>query len=381
MAKVRRGMAGQAYETGADRARADPRRPPAGARAARRANLAPPRVPARGAEEAEVTALRLLPCIAPDLAYSLKELAELRRRRGALEGARELWEQLVALPHEGKPKQLEPRAIALGGLAGLARDAGRTEDADRLFREAITQGSTTAEPFWELRREYAAFLRAQGREDEAERVEAAIGETPPLASHYLWNVGVWRAGLDPFDERSAWRWPDDRMPLRVYLPEPPEDAAGGAGGEAVRRAVVEAVESWADAVRPGVPSFRFVDSRWRPADLRFRWARRLRQLRLGETRAVNAKRIRITSIQIATQWDPRVAAPLEGLACVVRHEIGHALGLWGHSPEPSDLMYAGYFDSRKAKRSDCRQTERDLETLRLLYGMEPQETILRLGLP
>jgi hypothetical protein len=316
----------------------------------------------------------------PALGYSLGELAKLSQRRGDLEGARKLWEELVALEPEGRPKRLEYRALALGGLAALARDAGRNDEADRLFRESITQGSTTSEPFWELRREYAAFLRERGREEEASRVEAAVGTKAALPRHYLFEVGGWRLGLDPFDERFARRWPDDRMPLRVHLPEPPGDAIPGASREAVRQAVVDAVESWSDAVRPGVPAFRFVESSWR-ADLRFRWTKQFRDLRLGETRAPTTETFRIRSIQLATQWDPRVAAPLGGLACVVRHEVGHALGLWGHSPEPGDLMFAAYFDFVHASRDGCRQTERDLETLRLLYGLEPGETILRIGVP
>jgi hypothetical protein len=317
---------------------------------------------------------------APALGYSLGELAKLRLRRGDLEGARELWEALAALETAGQPKRLEYRALALGGLAGLARDAGRDAEADRLFREAITQGSTTSQPFWELRREYAAFLRERGREDEAGRVEAAVGGRPAAASHYLWHVGVWRMGLDPFDERFVRRWPDERMPLRVYLPDPPEDAVPGASRQVVRQAAVEAIESWRDTVRPGVPAFRFVSSRW-GADLRFRWTEGLRDLRLGETSAPRMHSFRVDSIRIATRWDPRVAAPLEGLACVVRHEVGHALGLWGHSPEPTDLMSPAYFDFAQSSGNECRQTQRDLETLRRLYSLQHGEVIQRVGGP
>ncbi len=48
------------------------------------------------------------------------------------------------------------------------------------------------------------------------------------------------------------------------------------------------------------------------------------------------------------------------LACL-KHELGHALGIWGHSPLPSDLLYAAQSQSAQSI------SLRDLNTLKIIY--------------
>jgi predicted Zn-dependent protease len=47
---------------------------------------------------------------------------------------------------------------------------------------------------------------------------------------------------------------------------------------------------------------------------------------------------------------------------VARHEIGHAIGLWGHSPNPDDIMYFSQVSKSPLISS------RDLRTLHRVYG-------------
>jgi predicted Zn-dependent protease len=47
---------------------------------------------------------------------------------------------------------------------------------------------------------------------------------------------------------------------------------------------------------------------------------------------------------------------------VARHEIGHAIGLWGHSPNPDDIMYFSQVNKAPLISS------RDLRTLHRVYG-------------
>ena len=58
--------------------------------------------------------------------------------------------------------------------------------------------------------------------------------------------------------------------------------------------------------------------------------------------------------------------PPAQLATTVRHELGHALGLWGHSPQPQDVMYAQQTPSPAAI------SRRDIQTLHRVYQQPTQ---------
>lgn len=51
------------------------------------------------------------------------------------------------------------------------------------------------------------------------------------------------------------------------------------------------------------------------------------------------------------------------LATTARHELGHALGLWGHSPSPQDVMYA----EQTVQNQPQEVSQRDVNTLRRVY--------------
>ena len=57
-------------------------------------------------------------------------------------------------------------------------------------------------------------------------------------------------------------------------------------------------------------------------------------------------------------------------ANIIKHEIGHALGIWGHSPSPSDIMYYRADNVIQGAR-EKRLTNRDINTLKLLYKLYP----------
>lgn len=54
----------------------------------------------------------------------------------------------------------------------------------------------------------------------------------------------------------------------------------------------------------------------------------------------------------------------EGLRATARHELGHALGLWGHSTHPEDVMYPAQMGNYPGI------SDRDLKTLQWLYGLD-----------
>jgi predicted Zn-dependent protease len=73
---------------------------------------------------------------------------------------------------------------------------------------------------------------------------------------------------------------------------------------------------------------------------------------LSENSSVIAHRMKI-------QISPSSAG--ESLLATVRHELGHALGIWGHSPEERDALYYSQV------RDPMPISERDINTLKKIY--------------
>lgn len=174
----------------------------------------------------------------------------------------------------------------------------------------------------------------------------------------------------PGHEYVLLRWPSRKMPLKVYAPKPPQGLFDEP--EPIWEAARSGVLAWENAAGAGLPGFEFVDSA-PEADIPIAWAGispdvvvahcfydiNIFQRRFGVAQIVVTGRFR----------DGRQATP-ELIHEVVTHEVGHALGLGGHSPNPEDLMH-GFLDTQTgtphAENTGRKLTARDHETLRLLY--------------
>lgn len=191
-------------------------------------------------------------------------------------------------------------------------------------------------------------------------VACASAERPPEDDYlrYVW-IEV------PGGEKVLMRWLDDRMPLRVHLPPPGPELA--ADPQAVLEAVRDGVTDWSEAAGPGIPRFSFVDDPGE-ADIPIVWeaepsgdwyiAHCVYQLNPIQ------RRFGVARILVTTRGRGGDAVPLQQLYETVLHEMGHALGLAGHSPYADDIMY---FRGSSASSADG-PSPRDRATLRALYA-------------
>jgi predicted Zn-dependent protease len=179
--------------------------------------------------------------------------------------------------------------------------------------------------------------------------------------------------------------------------EQPIAAAAGDYFEVVRRFAGDKVARWKNfPVRLHLPADspaswqRSLDSsikRWdeylpvkvvpasQPADVEVVWVNKLVPQYLGITRLVlhpDKMQVHIFLLR-PTYYLPEI--PERVLANVFLHELGHGLGIFGHSDSKRDLMYASELEpASKGKNAEIRYAalgESDVNTLRHIYATDP----------
>lgn len=192
------------------------------------------------------------------------------------------------------------------------------------------------------------------------RVDADTPNPPRSDESYLDRVAV----RDEFGDTWLMHWPVRKMPLAVHLPRPPEDLFEDPASvfEAVRGAVL----AWTDVASPGVPSFRFVDDHG-DADIPIVWAEKPDGAWYIAFCSYHTRPRRnlfdVEHLLVTGRWGGGAVATTDQIHEVVLHEMGHALGLAGHSNHPGDIMYPSIsIDGTR------RLSERDRTTLRELYA-------------
>lgn len=245
--------------------------------------------------------------------------------------------------------------------------ADRREEAEALFDRAVPLLLET-NPRWRSAGQaalvdYAAFLQTTGRREQADLLLAPASADPD----YLRYVALEAY----FGEHFLVRWPDEQMPLRVHLPSPPDTMFRDPA--AVVDSVRDGILDWTDVARPGVPSFVFVDDA-READIPIVWSP------VGTTWFIAfaaydfdrmTRRFGVSHILVTAKYQGGSEAPLDLLYVTMLHEMGHALGLAGHSPDPGDVMFPGI----SVRGSSIGLSARDRATLRALYAGSPARRI------
>ncbi len=146
----------------------------------------------------------------------------------------------------------------------------------------------------------------------------------------------------PFNETILLHWPKSAMPLRVQLPAPPPELF--TDPDAVLTTVEAAIRAWFNVAAPGIPSFVFVETA-RESDIRVAWAEEPGGGWYGaycsdDQAKLRMRRFGVDYLLISGRKSKGGAeASPQLLHAVVLHEVGHALGLGGHSTSAADIMY------------------------------------------
>ncbi|MGD9580357.1 MAG: tetratricopeptide repeat protein [Vampirovibrionia bacterium] len=167
------------------------------------------------------------------------------------------------------------------------------------------------------------------------------------------------------------RWQKSSMPLKVYVENDPRKVQKYSNQYYM--AAKKGLEKWTSGTK-GLITFRYVDSP-QNADIKVVWKTVLDAKLLG-SEAGTAYTAGVTSPEysgkelyamsvVLTTTDPN-GKPHDpsDIEKVSTHEVGHALGIMGHSLESGDIMYAN-------SKSNGELTKRDISTITLLYDLDP----------
>lgn len=187
---------------------------------------------------------------------------------------------------------------------------------------------------------------------------------PPLTGDYLDAVGA----------QGIYRWSAQRMPLKVYI----QDGSGIPGYRpSFRSFLVKSFDEWA-RISNGRVSWRQVSSPHQ-ADVVCVFTANARsaghqgfeagvtQTIIQENRRTGEASIQKAHMTILTQWQGRTFSD-DDVYKTCLHEVGHAIGLQGHSNVPSDIMYYAV-----NPRQTPYLTQRDANTIAKLYSTYGQE--------
>ncbi len=256
------------------------------------------------------------------------------------------------------------RVSATGTLAVALMRVGETERALPHFERVVEYGVKIEDErsygLLPIYLEYADLLESLERVEEAEDLRSVVREIGGLPDYF-------DVVEDEFDRAGVANWSPAELPFRLHVDPGPSDWRYAGDATSL---VAEAAADWSDTVRPGVPSFVFVDDP-EQAHIEIRWA----PLESAANGMVGHAEPRISLVDRHIQHfavtvligSPRAPVGVAQLEHVLRHELGHAMGLLGHSPSPDDLMYPAL------DRGSPTPSDRDIATLRQLFPCEPGE--------
>lgn len=279
------------------------------------------------------------------------------------------------------------------------RRALRANPANATYRYYLAQSLVQTRMLDQAQVEYQRIIQSSPFSREAKYAKVALVQIKDYIDNTLsprWrslnsnlSVGVTETKsradvgdnyIDKVTEKGqVIRWQKESMPLKIYLETNPRKVQSF--NNAYVSAVKKGIEKWSKAT-DGLISFTYVKDPAQ-ADVKFTW-REILDTKLVGSDAGTAYTAGVTTPEysgnelyamaiVLTTTDPNGKPhKIEDIEKVTTHELGHGLGIMGHSTDQNDIMYPN-------SMSDGSVSKRDSSTMTLLYDLKPDISNFRVG--
>lgn len=249
-----------------------------------------------------------------------------------------------AMEYSRKTKMTEARLMALMAYASLYTRQGKLETARMYYQDALAEPESV---FTRISVPKSLFEQEISRLDH---IQSELDQTTAdiNAPDYLPDV-LWK--------KQVFHWNRENGDIRVYLEQPPH--LEGWNPEYISR-FKAACKQWQLALGDQV-RFYFTEDPTDKADVTLHWTGEYNKL-AGLTRCRHHGG-KLTTAEITLNlknYDNQLLPP-ESVYRLSLHEVGHLLGLMGHSRNPRDIMYPTLSMAKGL-------SSRDATTIRKLYA-------------